>query len=81
MWCPGIGLDHSPAPNTAYRVAPDGGTAVSINLVAIEDVRKGEELLDDYRRHGTAPEWLLVFAEKYNVKLNFAECNDFVERS
>lgn len=78
MWCPGNGLNHNPNPNTVYRADEDGGTRAGINLVAIADIRKGDELFDDYRRHGHAPEWLLDFAKKYDVSLNFAECNDFV---
>jgi len=78
MWVPGCGLNHSPAPNTVYRADQVGGTDVGINLVAIENIRKGEELFDDYRRHGTAPQWLSFFSEEKGVTLNFADCNDFV---
>ena len=78
MWVPGNGLNHNPDPNTVYRPDPQGGTDVGINLVALRDIRNGEELFDDYRRHGKAPKWLLEFAEEYKVTLNFAECNDFV---
>lgn len=79
MWVPGNGLNHSPSPNTVYRPAINGGTDVGIDLVALRDIREGEELFDDYRRHGSAPAWLLKFASKNNVSLNFAECNDFVD--
>ena len=64
-----------------YRPARDGGTDVGINLVALTNIEAGEELYDDYRRHGSAPKWLLEFAKEYNVTLNFAECNDFVLKS
>ena len=70
---PGNGLNHSEMPNTVYRKADNG-----INLVTIKDCRKGDELFDDYRRHGLAPKWLLEFAAKYEVSLNFSDCNDFV---
>jgi len=79
MWCPGNGLNHNTNPNTVYRASANGGTDDGINLVAISDIKAGDELFDDYRRHGSAPDWLLQFAKKYNVTLNFAECNDFVE--
>lgn len=79
MWIPGNGLNHSPQPNTVYRSAK-GGTDEGIDLIAIRNISKDEEMFDDYRRHGTAPRWLFDFAEKYNVSLNFAECNDFVKR-
>ena len=83
MWCPGNGLNHNTNPNTVYRAATKenggkGGTKVGINLVAISDIKAGDELFDDYRRHGSAPHWLLDFAKKYDVTLNFSECNDFV---
>ena len=76
MWVPGCGLNHSPEPNTVYRANQVGGTDVGINL--IRNIRKREELFDDYRRYGTAPQWLSIFSEKKGVTLNFADCNDFV---
>eukprot|EP00548_Thalassiothrix_antarctica_P017431 CAMPEP_0194198444 /NCGR_PEP_ID=MMETSP0154-20130528/77770_1 /TAXON_ID=1049557 /ORGANISM="Thalassiothrix antarctica, Strain L6-D1" /LENGTH=251 /DNA_ID=CAMNT_0038923239 /DNA_START=117 /DNA_END=869 /DNA_ORIENTATION=+ len=72
VWIPGNGLNHNLQPNTVYRAVTDGGTDKGINLVAIKDIVKGDELYDDYRRHGTAPAWLLDFAEDYGVGLNFA---------
>lgn len=82
MWIPGNGLNHNEEPNTVYRPHPTGGTSVGIHLVALDDVRKGDELTDDYRRHGTAPIWLQDFCQEYNVSsLNFADCNDFVNES
>eukprot|EP00980_Cylindrotheca_fusiformis_P022878 scaffold9857_cov127-Cylindrotheca_fusiformis.AAC.24 len=81
MWVPGNGLNHSPTPNAVYRPAEIGGTNVGIDLFSLCDIRKGEELFDDYRRHGSAPSWLLEFASKYNVTLNFAECNNFVRQN
>lgn len=73
MWLPGNGLNHSTSPNTVYRPSSDG-----INLVALEDIHSGEELYDDYRRHGAAPDWLRDFATNHNLSLNFRGCNDFV---
>ena len=73
MWIPGNGLNHNPQPNTVYVESSDG-----IDLVALSDITSGSELYDDYRRHGTAPEWLKKFAKIHNVSLNFADCNDFV---
>ena len=73
MWIPGNGLNHHETPNTVYRATPDG-----IDLVALVDVQPDDELVDDYRRHGTASEWLQEFATLHNVTLNFADCNDFV---
>lgn len=78
MWVPGNGLNHNPNPNTVYRAAAPGGIDVGIDLYALIDIRKGDELTDDYRRHGTAPSWLLNFAREGDFTLNFAECNDFV---
>lgn len=78
MWVPGNGLNHCSNANTVYRAAIPGGTAVGIDLYALTDIKDGDELLDDYRRHGTAPSWLLKFARERGVTLNFAECNDFV---
>jgi hypothetical protein len=79
MWVPGNGLNHNPSPNTVYRPSSNGGMDVGIDLIALRDIKKGEELFDDYSRHGNAPTWLLEFASKYNVTLNFAECNNFVD--
>ena len=73
MWVPGNGLNHSTRPNTVYRSSDKG-----IDLVALCDLEPGQELVDDYRRHGRAPEWLAEFAAKHEVTLNFAGCNDFV---
>lgn len=72
-WIPGNGLNHSIEPNTVYRTSEAG-----INLVALTDIEKGNELYDDYRRHGHAPSWLLDWALAHDATLNFAECNDFV---
>ena len=77
IWIPGNGLNHSVEANTEYRPAP-GGTNEGINLVASCDVACGDQLFDDYRRHGHAPQWALDFAKQYGCTLNFAECNDFV---
>lgn len=74
MWIPGNGLNHSVEPNTVYRATPDG-----INLVALCDISKDDELVDDYRRHGLSPNWLKEFALIHNVTLNFGDCNDFVQ--
>mmetsp|Transcript_22054 Transcript_22054/g.32586 ORF Transcript_22054/g.32586 Transcript_22054/m.32586 type:complete len:244 (-) Transcript_22054:98-829(-) len=79
MWIPGNGLNHSTSPNTVYRAAAEGGVNEGIDLVALCDISKGEELYDDYVRHGKAPLWLKEFANKYNTGLNFGDCNDFVE--
>jgi hypothetical protein len=79
MWVPGNGLNHSPQPNTVYRPA-EGGTDEGIDLIALTDIQSGDELFDDYRRHGHAPQWLLDFSTKYQVGLNFAECNTFVNQ-
>lgn len=78
MWIPGNGLNHSPNPNTVYRTR-QGGTKEGIDLVALSDIKAGDELYDDYRRHGRAPSWLLQFAKEKQVTLNFADCNDFVD--
>jgi len=77
MWVPGNGLNHSDTPNTVYRTLP-GGTDEGIVLMALQNIVKDEELFDDYRRHGSAPAWLMEFAKEKQVTLNFAECNDFV---
>jgi SET domain len=77
MWLPGNGLNHHCSPNTVYRTLP-GGTDDGIMLVALTDIGTGQELYDDYRRHGAAPAWLKEFAEKKQLALNFADCNDFV---
>jgi hypothetical protein len=77
MWIPGNGLNHNLNPNTVYRTRK-GGTDKGICLVAISDIQAGEELFDDYRRHGRATRWLLDFAKSKQVTLNFAGCNDFV---
>jgi hypothetical protein len=73
MWIPGNGLNHDNNPNTVYRPRPNG-----IALVALRNIATGQELYDDYRRHGQAPEWLREFAAAKQISLNFAECNDFV---
>lgn len=73
MWVPGNGLNHSIEPNTVYRTSDCG-----INLVALTDIESGDELYDDYRRHGTAPKWLLDFSQDKQVTLNFSGCNNFL---
>ncbi|KAL3897095.1 MAG: hypothetical protein SGARI_007001 [Bacillariaceae sp.] len=74
MWIPGNGLNHHTEPNTVYRMSDDG-----IDLMSLKDIAKDEELYDDYRRHGKAPEWLEHWAKQHKVSLNFAGCNDFVD--
>ena len=78
MWIPGNGLNHNDEPNTVYQKTTDG-----INLVALENIQIGEEMFDDYKRHGQyPPSWLLDFASKYPNQvdtLNFANCNEFVK--
>lgn len=76
MWIPGNGLNHNAPPNTVYVPTLSG-----IDLVAIDEIKQGDELFDDYRRHGTAPAWLKEFSRQHKVTLNFADCNDFVELS
>jgi len=76
MWIPGNGLNHSEKPNIVYKV-PENGTDEGMNLVALTDIPCGSELLDDYRRFGKAPSWILRFAKK-GISLNFKTCNDFV---
>jgi hypothetical protein len=78
IWVPGNGLNHSERPNTIYHASSDGGIAVGIDLAALTDVKKGDELLDDYRRHGQAPPWAKGFADKLGISMNFVGCNDFV---
>ena len=73
MWVPGNGLNHSPNPSMVYRTSEGG-----IDLVALTDIVKDEEILDDYRRHGIAPEWLKTFGAERSLTLNFVGCNDFV---
>lgn len=77
MWVPGNGLNHNPIPNTVYCTL-SGGIDQGIALVALTDIQKSHELVDDYCRHGSAPEWLQEFAKQKNITLNFANCNDFV---
>ena len=77
IWVPGNGLNISEQPNTVYQVPPEG-LETGIDLCALTDVKKGGELFDDYRRHGTAPTWAKDFAGQLGVSLNFAGCNDFV---
>jgi hypothetical protein len=50
-----------------------------IQLIALNDIKKGDELYDDYNRHGTiAPKWLQEYAINKNITLNFANHNHFV---
>jgi len=78
MWIPGNGLNHHLEPNTVYRPNKEGGVNEGIDLVALKEISSGDELWDDYRRHGKASLWLRTFAEVYQVSLNFSDCNDFV---
>jgi SET domain len=79
MWIPGNGLNHNSSPNTIYRdVLPGGPSETGIQLLALTNIEKGEELYDDYKRHGVAPQWLREFAQDKNITLNFADCNEFV---
>jgi len=64
MWIPGNGLNHSPNPNTVYRpVFEDDDdrrqNLIGIDLIALDDIGAGEEMTDDYRRHGLAPKWIV----------------------
>ena len=79
MWVPGNGLNHSHEPNTVYRTSPKG-IVEGIDLIALTNVRRGDELFDDYKRHGQAPAWLKEFGLANKVNLNFADCNDFVDK-
>ena len=92
MWIPGNGLNHHPTPNTVYRNDRDFFTThttttnvhrhpknAALYLVALTDIQAGDELFDDYNRHGRAPPlWLKNYAAEKNMTLNFADCNDFV---
>lgn len=75
MWVPGNGLNHNAVPNTVYRVVGE----TEIHLVALAGIKEGDELWDDYRRHGVAPKWLKEIANAEKLTLNFPDCNDFVE--
>ena len=75
MLIPGNSLNHNLEPNIIYRWM---GNNNGIHLVALQDIAKGEELFDDYRRFGKAPDWLLTFARDKQIPLNFVGCNDFV---
>jgi hypothetical protein len=86
MWMPGNGLNHSMYPNTIYRVPPPPGVVGAdvrdkhdaIQLVATREIFEGEQLYDDYRRHGKSPLWLQPLIRRRNLQLNFKDCNDFV---
>lgn len=86
MWMPGNGLNHSLYPNTIYRVPPPQGVIGAdvrdkddaIQLVATREIFEGEQLYDDYRRHGKSPLWLQPLIRRRNLQLNFKDCNDFV---
>ena len=78
MWIPGNGLNHSPVPNTVY--VSSSSSAHGIDLLALTPIAAGDELYDDYRRHGaSAPPWLRDWATSQQVTLNFADSNDFVK--
>lgn len=88
FWIPGNALNHNNDPTMVYRSWTTTfedvkqKNAAGINVVALRDITKGEQIFDDYRRHGVAPQWLREFAlSKSNMTLNFAECNDFVVAS
>jgi SET domain len=76
FWIPGNGLNHATTPNTVYKCHDK---SPQIHLLALTDIAAGDELFDDYRRHGPAPDWLKEFAVQHNVTLNFGDCNDFVQ--
>lgn len=57
----GNGLNHDRQPNTVYRPAA-GGIDEGIDLVALTQIRDGDQLFDDYKRHGAAPLWAKDFA-------------------
>lgn len=87
MWIPGNGLNHNETPNTVYRFERKmdhdftGRVSGALHLVALRDISSGDEMYDDYRRHGTAPSWLKSLATERSLQLNFADCNDFVNKS
>ena len=77
IWVPGNGLNHGIEPNTVYRTAAQG-ISHGIDLVALTDIASGDELLDDYRRHGKPPAFALEFSQQFGIDMNFVGCNDFV---
>ena len=69
-----------------YRAVYDkfssSSTIIGIDAVATRDINPGEELVDDYLRHGPQPEWAKQFVTEFQdqVKsMNFKGSNDFVE--
>jgi len=74
MWVPGFGLNHHTSPNVVQRTDDLG----CIHLYALMDIKKGEEMFEDYRLFGSAPEWLRDFASNHNIRLTFQNCNDYV---
>jgi hypothetical protein len=85
MWIPGNGLNHHKKPNTIYQVPAVGdddddenSKDDTLHLVAVREIFQGEQLYDDYRRHGKAPMWLQPLIRHRQLQLNFKDCNNFV---
>ena len=57
--------NHSAKPNTGEGPDPNSS-------YAIRNIKKGEELLDDYGTYGW-PSWLLKLQEEYGVDTSYFE--------
>ena len=57
--------NHSAKPNTGEGPDPNSS-------YAIRNIKKGEELLDDYGTYGW-PSWLLKLQEEYKVDTSYFE--------
>ena len=77
---PGFGTNHSDTPNVqTSHIDGDGSNDDQvISMVAVRDIRQGEELRNSYHACGPAPDFVKEFSEQHQVSLVFPGCNDFV---
>ena len=75
LFVPGISVNHSTEPNVVLSSTKEG-----LDLIAIKDIKDGENLRYDYRTFGTAPDWFLdILKERTGYdQCVFAGYNDYV---
>jgi hypothetical protein len=65
---------------TSNNSTDETGTVVAVvHMIATQHIPTGQEILYDYRLFGRAPDFVLQFAQEYQMTLSFPGCNDFVE--
>jgi len=83
LWIPGCGINHATGDGATnaevyYDNTLYGGVRGFVHI-AKRDIKKGEEMYQDYRSYGYCPIWFGNFMAKFGVnELLFPDKNDFV---